>query len=71
MMPVLIALSDHLVVRLLVFVFSLLFFLAATLDWIGYQSPLPYQLILKVLHTPLAALGAFFAWRWLRTPQRN
>ncbi|MFT3876918.1 MAG: hypothetical protein QM708_10935 [Propioniciclava sp.] len=66
LLPVLIAASDARPVRIAVFVISIALVLFATKDWIGYQSPLPYQLLLKALHTPLALLGCWIAWSWMR-----
>lgn len=65
-LPVIVAASAARVVRIAVFGLSLLLLLFALKDWVGYQSPLPYQLILKAVHTPLAIFGCIIAWRWMR-----
>lgn len=66
LLPVLIAASDARWVRIVVFGIGILLLLFAAKDWIGFQSPLPYQLVLKALHTPLAAVGCWVCWRWIR-----
>lgn len=65
-MPVLIAWSDGLIVKRFVWTLSVFFLICAFRDWVGYQSPLPYQLILKVAHTSLSVFAIAIAWRWLK-----
>lgn len=71
LLPVLIAASDAPWVRIVVFAISILLVLFAAKDWIGYQSPLPYQLLLKTLHTTLAIVGCWISWRWLRADRTH
>lgn len=65
-MPLILAVSDHAVVRWFTFVISLLFVYASSRDYVGHQSPIPYQMILKVGHSAVALVSVWFAWKWVR-----
>lgn len=69
--PLIVSISDHTLVRWGTLVFSILFVLASSMDWVGEQSPIPYQIILKVAHGAVALVGVWFAWRWVRAGRAN
>lgn len=65
-LPLLVTISDSRWMRWLTFGFSLLFLLAAAMDWVGEQNSQAYQYPLKVAHTMLALILTRYCWRWAR-----
>ncbi len=69
-LPLVIAASNHPWVRRFTLAFSLFFFLAASMDWVGEQNSENYQYPLKVAHTLLAAAMVWLCWQWNRNTPR-
>jgi hypothetical protein len=66
LLPLVIAITDHAAVRWGVFILSLAYVYLSAQDWVGWQSPTPYQKILKVAHGTVGLSGVWFAWKWAR-----